>query len=96
MFVWVIDLLVNIPSPHPRAPARPFTLEVLQAKEHAPTPSSPDVFILGLAIESIKELGGVSMVKYGDIDGKDFNMHMDVIKHEPNQKIYANCPLETF
>jgi hypothetical protein len=35
------------------------------------------------------------VVKYGDIDGKDLNMHMDVIKHEPNQKVHANFPLGT-
>jgi hypothetical protein len=32
--MWVIDLLVNLPSPHPRAPTRPSTLEVLWAREH--------------------------------------------------------------
>jgi hypothetical protein len=35
------------------------------------------------------------VMKYGDIDGKDLNMHMDVIKHEPNNKVHANCPLGT-
>jgi hypothetical protein len=33
---------------------------VLQARECAPTPSLSDVFAFGLAVESIKELGGAS------------------------------------
>jgi hypothetical protein len=32
-FVWVIELLVNLPNPHPKALARPSTFEVLRAKE---------------------------------------------------------------
>jgi hypothetical protein len=35
------------------------------------------------------------VVKYGDIDGKDLNMHKDVIRHELNQKVHAHCPLGT-
>jgi len=57
-FMWVINLLVNLLSFHPRAPTCPSTLEVLQAKEHAPTPSPYVVFTFILAINSIKELGG--------------------------------------
>ncbi len=53
-------LLINLPSPHPRAPTRPFTPKVLQARECAPTPSLSAVFTFGLAVKSIKELGGVS------------------------------------
>jgi hypothetical protein len=37
---------------------------MLQAKEHAPTPSPSIVFIFGLVVESIKELGGVSKMVY--------------------------------
>ncbi len=33
--VWIIDLLVSLPSPHPKAPTRPSTPKVLWAKEHA-------------------------------------------------------------
>jgi hypothetical protein len=33
---------------------------VLQARECAPTPSLSAVFTFGLAVKSIKELGGVS------------------------------------
>jgi hypothetical protein len=58
--MWVVDLLVNFPSPHPGALACPFTPEVLQAKEHAPTPFPSIVFTFGFAVESIKELGGAS------------------------------------
>jgi hypothetical protein len=50
-------LLVNLPSPHPTALACPFTSEVLQIKECAPTPFPSDVFTFGLIVESVKELG---------------------------------------
>jgi hypothetical protein len=60
--VWVIELLVNFPSPHPEAPARPFTLEVLQANEHAPNLFPSVVFTFGLVVGSIKELGGASLM----------------------------------
>jgi hypothetical protein len=53
----VIELLVNLPSPHPRAPARLSTPEVLQAKEHAPTPSPSIVFTFGLAVSPLRRLG---------------------------------------
>jgi hypothetical protein len=53
-------LFINLPSPHPRALARPFTPEVLQAKECATILSPTIVFTFGFAIESIKELGGAS------------------------------------
>jgi hypothetical protein len=58
--VWVIDLLVNLPSPHPEAPTHPSTPEVLRIRERAPTSSPFVVFTFGFAIESIKELGGAS------------------------------------
>ncbi len=56
--VWIIDLLVNLPSPHPGVLARPSTPKVLQAKEQAPTPFPSVVFTFGLTIESTKKLGG--------------------------------------
>jgi hypothetical protein len=59
-FVWVIELLVNLLSPHPGASSHPSTPEVLQARERAPTPSLSVVSTCGYAIKSIKELGGVS------------------------------------
>jgi hypothetical protein len=46
--MWVIDLLVNLPSPDPEALAHPSTPEMLWAKECT-------------LIESIKELGGASL-----------------------------------
>jgi hypothetical protein len=58
--VQIIDLLVNLPSPYPIAPTCPFTLEVLQAKERAPTPFPSTFFTFGLAIKFIKELRGAS------------------------------------
>ncbi len=58
--VWVIELLVNLPSPCPGAPACPSTPEVLRTKERALIPSSFVVFSFGLTVESIKKLGGAS------------------------------------
>jgi len=36
--IWIIDLLVTLPSPHLRTPTRPSTSKVQQTKERAPTP----------------------------------------------------------
>jgi len=58
--MWVIELLVNLPSPHPRASTRPSTPEVLQTRKCVPTPSPFAIFTFGLVVRSIKELGGVS------------------------------------
>jgi hypothetical protein len=58
--VWVIDLLVILPSPYLGAPIHPSTPKVLQAREHTPTPSPSVVFTFGLAFESIQEPGGAS------------------------------------
>jgi hypothetical protein len=44
--VWVIDLLVTFSNPYPKAPARPFTPELLQARECTPTCHSSVVFTL--------------------------------------------------
>jgi hypothetical protein len=66
-FVWVIDLLVNLPSLYPRILAHPSTPEMLWAKECTPTPIPSIVFTFGLAIESIKEFGGASMIPYQNL-----------------------------
>jgi hypothetical protein len=58
--VWIIDLLVIHPCPHRRAPTRPSTSEVLQARECAPTPYPSIIFTFRLAIESIEAFGGAS------------------------------------
>jgi hypothetical protein len=59
-FMQVIDLLVNHPSPEPRAPTCPSTPEMLQPKERTPISFTFVVFTFGLIVESIKELGGMS------------------------------------
>jgi hypothetical protein len=41
--MWIIDLLIILPSPHPGALARPFTPKVLWAKNHASIPYPFDV-----------------------------------------------------
>ncbi len=55
--MWVIDLLVTFPNPYPEALTHPSTLEVLQAKEHNPTPHSSVVFILDSHLNPLKSLG---------------------------------------
>jgi hypothetical protein len=44
--VWIIDLLVTLPNPHPGAPTCPSTPKVLQAREHTPTAYPSIVFTL--------------------------------------------------
>jgi hypothetical protein len=58
--VRVIELLVNVLSPHPATLARPSTPEVLWVRECTPTPFPFVVFTFGLAVESFKELGCVN------------------------------------
>jgi hypothetical protein len=57
-----MDPLVICPSPHPGALARPSTPEVLRTKECTTIPYPFVVFSFGLAVESIKEFGGVSQI----------------------------------
>ncbi len=44
--MWIIDSLVTHPSPHPGAPAHPFTPKVLQARECTPTLYPSVIFTL--------------------------------------------------
>ncbi len=60
MSVWTIDMFITRPSPHPGTPTCPFTPKVLWAMERTQTPYPFTIFTFGLAVESIKELGGVS------------------------------------
>jgi hypothetical protein len=62
--MWVNELLVNLPSLISKLQHAPLPPEVLRANERAPTPSPSVVFTFGLLIESIKELGGVSLSIY--------------------------------
>jgi hypothetical protein len=56
-------MFVTHHNPHPRAPTRPSTPQVLQMRERTTTPFV--VFTLGLALESIKEFGGASSIMWG-------------------------------
>jgi len=60
-------------NPHFRAPAHPFTSEVLQVRERTPTPSPFVVFTFGLRVEFIKEFRG-SIIK--KILGKKSDMEL--------------------
>ncbi len=60
--MWVIELLLNLPSLDPGAPTSPSSPEVLQTKEHVPIFSSSIVFTFGFTVESIKELRGALVV----------------------------------
>jgi hypothetical protein len=55
--VWVIELLVNLPSPHPGAPTCPFTPKVLRAKERAPSHSPSVVLTFRFAMSPSRSLG---------------------------------------
>jgi hypothetical protein len=57
MSVWIIDPLVTHLSPHPRAPTRPFTPEVLQIREHTSTPYPSVFFTLGSRLNLSRSLG---------------------------------------
>ncbi len=57
MSLWVSDLLVKFPSPYLRAPACPFTLKVLWARKHTPTPHSSVVFTLDSHFNLLRSLG---------------------------------------
>jgi len=46
----VIELLVNLPSPHPKAGTHRSTPEMLQAKERALIPFPFVIFIFGLVV----------------------------------------------
>jgi len=56
-FVWIIDLLVIRPSPHLEASVRPFTFELLWAKEHAPIHYPSIVFTLDSHLSLSRSLG---------------------------------------
>ncbi len=58
--MWIIDPLVIGLSPIPGAPTLPYTPEMLWTRERTSSPYPSDVFTFGLALESIKEFGGVS------------------------------------
>jgi hypothetical protein len=55
-FMWVIELLITLPSPHPGALACPFTSKVLRAEERAPTPPFV-VFTFRLTMNPSRSLG---------------------------------------
>jgi len=58
---WVIDSLVTLPNPHPKALAHPYAPKVLRTKECAPTPYPYVIFTFKLTIESNKKFGGVNL-----------------------------------
>jgi hypothetical protein len=60
--VWIIDLLVTLPSPHPIILTCPSTPppKVLWTREHAPTPYPSSVFTFRFVVQSTKEFGGTS------------------------------------
>jgi len=76
--VWIIDPFFIHRSPHPKAPTRPSTLEVLQAKKHTPIFRPFVAFTFGLVVEYIKEFGGASKSNSNKCNFDSFqqkNMH---------------------
>jgi len=55
--VWIIELLVNLPSPHFGALARPFTPKVLWAKERTPILKPSTIFTLDSHLSLSRSLG---------------------------------------
>jgi hypothetical protein len=55
--MWIINLLVTYPSPHPGAPARPSILKVLQLKEYIPTFYPSIIFTLDSQLNLSRSLG---------------------------------------
>ncbi len=55
-FVRVIDLLITLPNPYPRAPTGTSTLEVMRAKEHTPTLHSSVMFTLDSHLNLLRSL----------------------------------------
>jgi hypothetical protein len=53
-------MLIILPSPHLKAPARPFNPEMLQARERASIPYSFVVFTLDSQLSLSKEFRSVS------------------------------------
>ncbi len=88
-FMWVIDLLIILPSPYPRALARPSTPEVLRVRERASTPYPSAIFTFWFAIESTKEFGGASRTHHH----LNFaHSSFEVFRIEFNSKsIYVGC-----
>jgi len=73
--IWIIEPLVTHISPHSKAPTCPSTLEVLQARESTLIPYLSIVFTFGLAIESMKEFGGVLIFPYTYVFLHHLNLH---------------------
>jgi hypothetical protein len=63
--MWVIDLLITLPSHHLGAPARPSTPKVLRARECAPTPCPSVIFTLWTHIWIHQGVGGASISVIG-------------------------------
>jgi hypothetical protein len=73
--VWIIYLLVILPSPHPGAPTRPFTSKVLRTREHAQLLVLSLFSPFGLIIESIKRFGDASQNHTNNISHNLFSLH---------------------
>ncbi len=58
--VWVIDLLVTLPSPYPGAQARPSSFESVVSQGTCPNSLSSIALTFKFAVESTKEFGGAS------------------------------------
>jgi hypothetical protein len=55
--VWVIDLLVILPSPYPGVPAHPSTPKMLRTRERTPTPHFSAMFTLNSHLSLLRSLG---------------------------------------
>jgi hypothetical protein len=61
-FVWVIDLLVILPTFYLKVPTHPFTLKILPAKERTPTFHSFAMFTLDSHLSLLRSLGVCQLI----------------------------------
>ncbi len=80
--MWIIDLLVTRPNPHPRTLAHLFYPQMLRAREHTSTLYFFVVFTFGLIVEFVKEFGSASLQVF--VRSTTFNFNCCKIIDKPH------------
>jgi len=65
-------MMINFPSPHPKAQARPSTPKVVRIKECASTPYSSIIFTLDLHLSLLRNLGACQELCFAPITFNPF------------------------
>jgi hypothetical protein len=87
MFAWVIDLLITLPNPILELQHAPLALKCYELRS-ALTLSPSIVFTFGLAVESIKELGGAWIGGHEKKGKSKGEVYQEQKAFEPNTHIY--------